>query len=193
LASVIIISGMSGHSKWATIKRGKAIEDIKRGKVFTKLTKVISLAVRKGGLDPNLNPSLRSAIDKARSYNMPSTNIDRAIGAGGGAGALEEVVYEGYGPSGVAFLVKAATDNKNRTTSEVRRIFEEHGGSLGEAGSAAYIFSTDPENPTFTIPVGDPETAKKVLSLADALDEHDDIQEVFSNFDIPDEIVHQLT
>lgn len=183
---------MSGHSKWATIKRGKQVEDIKRGKVFTKLARAISLAVRGRGSDPALNPSLRAAIDKARSYNMPSTNIDRAIGAGGTAGALEEAVYEGYGPSGAAFLVKALTDNKNRTTSEIRRIFEEHGGSLGEAGSAAYVFAADPENPTFSIPVDDPEKAKKVLDLASQLDEHSDVQEVFSNFDIPDELVHQF-
>lgn len=182
---------MSGHSKWATIKRGKAIEDIKRGKVFTKLTRAISLAARSGS-DPNLNPALRTAIDKARSYNMPKDNIDRAI-AGGAAGVLEEALYEGYGPQGVAFMVKVATDNRNRTLSEIRRIFEEHGSRLGEAGSAAYIFSSDPENPTFTIPINDLETAKKILALADYLDEHDDVQEVYSNFDIPDELVAQLT
>lgn len=184
---------MSGHSKWSTIKRGKQIEDIKRGMVFTKLTRAITVAARRGGSDPNLNPTLRAAIEKARAFNMPRDNIDRAIGAGGAASALEEGILEGYGPMGVAFLIKFLTDNRNRTLSEVRRIFEEHGGRLGEAGSAAYVFTPDPENPTFTIPVNDQETAKKVLDLASQLDEHSDVQEVFSNFDIPDELVHQFT
>jgi len=182
---------MSGHSKWATIKRSKQAEDIKRGKVFTKLARAISLAVRKGGNSPELNPSLRLAVEKAHSYNMPKDNIERAIGAGNTAGAMEETVYEGYGPSGVAFMVEALTDNKNRTTSEIRRIFEMGGGKLGEAGSASYIF-TNPENPTFTVPVTDPELAKKVLALVDALDEHDDVQEVYSNFDIPDDLAQQV-
>lgn len=184
---------MSGHSKWATIKRGKAIEDIKRGKVFTKLARAISVAARRGGTDPQLNPVLRATLEKARAYNMPSVNLDRAIGAGGTLAMMEEGILEGYGPMGVAFLVKFLTDNRNRTLSELRRIFEEHGGRMGEAGSAAYVFATDPENPSFTIPITDQETARKILALAEALDEHDDVQEVYSNFDIPDELVHQLT
>ena len=185
---------MSGHSHWSTIKRKKEAEDIKRGKIFSKLARAISVAARHGGGDPNSNPSLRIAIEKARSYNMPKDNIESAIkrGAGGGGGEeLVEATYEGYGPDGVAFMVRVLTDNKNRTLSEIRRIFETHGGRVADAGSAAYIF-TDPENPTFIIPVADLEKAKKVLGLANALDEHDDVQEVYSNFDIPDEVLSKL-
>ena len=187
---------MSGHSKWSSIKREKQAEDIKRGKVFTKLTRVISLAVRKGGSDPNLNPSLRAAIEKAHSYNMPKESIERATRAASTAAELKESIYEGYGPSGMAFFVKVLTDNRNRTLAEVRRIFDRYGGRLGEVGSVAYIFKRErenAENPAFTVPVTDRETARKVLTLANTLDEHDDVQEVFSNFDIPDELVHQMT
>lgn len=188
LSSVIILLQMSGHSKWATIKRAKGVADVKRGKIFSKLAKEISVAAKRGGSNPDSNPNLRAAIEKAHSYNMPKENIERATATASSAQALEEAVYEGYGPMGIAFMVKILTDNKNRTLSEIRRIFELHGGKLGDAGSAAYIF-TDPENPTFTIPVPDPEMAKKILALADVLDEHDDVQEVYSNFDIPDELV----
>ncbi len=179
---------MSGHSKWATIKRAKGVADVKRGKVFSKLAKEISAAAKRYGSNPDSNPTLRAAIEKAHSYNMPKENIERATAAASSAQALEEAVYEGYGPMGTAFMVKVLTDNRNRTLSEIRRVFEIHGGKLGEAGSAAYIFN-DPENPTFTVPVSDPEMAKKILALADALDEHDDVQDVYSNFDIPDELV----
>lgn len=186
---------MSGHSHWATIKRKKQAEDIKRGKIFSKLARAIAVAARQGGGDPEKNPTLRTAIDKARSYNMPKENIERAIerGTGGGGGeGLVEATYEGYGPEGVAFMVKVLTDNKNRTLAEIRRIFENYGGRIGEAGSAAYIFTADPEKPTFTIPVTESEKAKKVLGLANALDEHDDVQDVYSNFDIPDELLEQI-
>jgi len=181
---------MSGHSKWSTIKRAKGAADVKRGKLFSKLAREISVAARKGNPDPDLNPTLRTAVEKARSYNMPKDNIERAIGSAEGAASLEEAAYEGYGPSGTAFMVKVLTDNRNRTLAEIRRIFDNHGGKLGDAGSAAYIF-TDPEKPSFTIPVTDPEEARKVLALANALDEHDDVSEVYSNFDIPDELVDQ--
>ncbi|MEX1061627.1 MAG: YebC/PmpR family DNA-binding transcriptional regulator [Patescibacteria group bacterium] len=181
---------MSGHSKWSTIKRAKGAADVKRGKLFSKLSREISMAARAGTPDPNLNPILRSAVEKARSFDMPKENIARAIGAASAAAALQEAVYEGYGPMGVAFMVKILTDNKNRTLSEIRRIFDNYGGKLGEAGSASYIFQ-DPENPSFTIPVTDPAESKKVLALADALDEQDDVTDVFSNFDIPDELVSQ--
>lgn len=185
---------MSGHSKWANIKRTKQAEDLKRGKVFSKLARAITVAARQGGGDPEANPTLRAAIDKARSYNMPKENIERAVerGSGGGGGeGLVEATYEGYGPEGIAFMVKVLTDNRNRTLAEVRRIFETYGGRVGEAGSAAYLF-TDPENPTFTIPVAEPGKAKKVLNLANALDEHNDVQDVYSNFDIPDELLEQI-
>lgn len=179
---------MSGHSKWSTIKRAKGATDVARGKTFSKLSRVITLAVKKGGTDPDLNPTLRTAVEKAHSYNMPKENIQRAIGAASSAQSLEEAVYEGYGPSGVAFMVKVLTDNRNRTLPEIRRIFELHSGKMGEAGSAAYLFA-DPENPNFTVPITDPDLAQKVLALANALDEQEDVQEVFSNFDIPDELL----
>lgn len=186
---------MSGHSKWANIKRTKQAEDTKRGKVFSKLARAITVAARQGGGNLEENPTLRTTVDKARSYNMPKDNIERAIkrgiGDGGGEG-LVEATYEGYGPEGTAFMIKTVTDSKNRTLAKIRRIFEDHNGRLSEAGSAAYIF-TDPDNPTFTIPVSDPEKAKKVLGLANALDDQDDIQEVYSNFDIPDELLKKLT
>lgn len=134
---------MSGHSKWATIKRKKAALDAKKGKIFTKLIKEITIAARQGGGDPAGNPRLRLAIDNAKSENMPAENIERAIKKA--TGELEgvtyhELTYEGYGPAGVAMLVEVATDNKNRTVAEVRHIFSKHGGSLGETGSVAWMF-----------------------------------------------------
>lgn len=182
---------MSGHSKWSTIKRAKQATDIKRGKLFSKLSREISVAARKGGANPDLNPALRTAIDKSRSCNMPKENIERAIGAAGAVQALEEAIYEGYGPSGTAFMVKVLTDNKNRTLAEVRKIFDSRGGKLGEVGSAAYIFA-DPEKPSFTVPVSDSDGARKILALANALDGHDDVQEVYSNFDIPEDLLKSI-
>ncbi|MFN3693874.1 MAG: YebC/PmpR family DNA-binding transcriptional regulator [Ignavibacterium sp.] len=134
---------MSGHSKWATIKRKKAALDAKKGKIFTKLIKEITIAARQGGGDPAGNPRLRLAIDNAKAENMPAENIERAIKKA--TGELEgvtyhELTYEGYGPAGVAMLVEVATDNKNRTVAEVRHIFSKHGGSLGETGSVAWMF-----------------------------------------------------
>ena len=134
---------MSGHSKWATIKRKKGAADAKRGKVFTKLIREIATAARIGGGDPHANPRLRLAIDRARGANMPKDNIERAIkkGLGGGEGtAFEEVVYEGYGPGGTAIYVEALTDNKNRTVGEVRHVLTKHGGNLGANGCVAYLF-----------------------------------------------------
>ncbi len=135
---------MSGHSKWSTIKRKKGANDAARGKVFSKISKEIMVAVREAGADPNTNHRLRSAIIKARSENMPNDNVERAIkkGSGGQDGThFEEVHYEGYGPGGVAMLVSCLTDNKNRTGSEVRSTFTKSGGNLGEAGSVSYLFS----------------------------------------------------
>ncbi len=134
---------MSGHSKWATIKRKKAVLDAKKGKIFTKLIKELTIAAREGGGDPAGNPRLRLAIDNAKSQNMPQDNIDRAIKKA--TGELEgvtyhELTYEGYAPAGVAILVEVATDNKNRTVAEVRHIFSKNGGSLGENGSVAWMF-----------------------------------------------------
>lgn len=134
---------MSGHSKWATIKRKKAAIDAKRGKIFTKLIKEITIAARHGGGDPAGNPRLRLAVDNAKAQNMPQDNIDRAIKKA--TGELEgvtyhELTYEGYGPAGIAVLVEVATDNKNRTVAEVRHLFSKNGGSLGENGSVSWMF-----------------------------------------------------
>ena len=134
---------MSGHSKWASIKHKKAAEDSRRGKVFTKLIKEITVAARMGGGDPSANPRLRSAVQAAKAENMPKDNIERAIKKG--TGELEgvhydESVYEGYGPGGAAVLVESVTDNKNRAVAEIRRIFNKSGGSLGENGCVAWIF-----------------------------------------------------
>jgi YebC/PmpR family DNA-binding regulatory protein len=135
---------MAGHSKWASIKHKKAVVDSRRGKLFTKLGRAITVAAREGGGDPDGNPSLALAIQKARDASMPKDNIERAIARGTGAGAdadaIEAVVYEGYGPGGVALLIEALTDNRNRTGAEVRHALTKHGGSLGEPGSVAYMF-----------------------------------------------------
>jgi YebC/PmpR family DNA-binding regulatory protein len=135
---------MSGHSKWASIKHKKKAVDAKRGALFTKLTRAITVAARDGGGDPEGNPALGLAIQKARDASMPKDNIERAIAKGTGADAdadaFESVVYEGYGPGGVAILVETLTDNRNRTGSEVRHLFTKHGGNLGEPGSVAWIF-----------------------------------------------------
>ena len=134
---------MSGHSKWATIKRKKAVLDSKRGKIFTKLIKEITIAAREGGGDPVGNPRLRLAVDNAKAQNMPQDNIERAIKKA--TGELEgvtfhELTYEGYGPAGVAVLVEVATDNKNRTVAEVRHLFSKNGAGMGETGSVAWMF-----------------------------------------------------
>jgi YebC/PmpR family DNA-binding regulatory protein len=135
---------MAGHSKWASIKHKKKAVDAKRGQLFTKLSRAITVAAREGGADPDGNPSLALAIQKARDASMPKDNIERAIAKGSGADsdadAYEAVLYEGYGPGGVAILVEALTDNRNRTGSEVRHMFTKHGGSLGEPGSVAWTF-----------------------------------------------------
>jgi len=133
---------MSGHSKWSTIKHKKAKTDAARGKVFTKIIKEITTAAKIGGGDPNGNPRLRLAVDKAKDANMPNDNIKRAIdkGVGGGGAAMEELVYEGYAPGGVALMVEVMTDNRNRTAPEIRSIFEKNGGNLGSSGCVSYLF-----------------------------------------------------
>jgi len=187
---------MSGHSKWKTIKRDKGANDAKRGQTFTKLAKAITVAAKKSGPDPDSNPYLKKAIEDARSQNMPKDNIERAIAkaVGGGPGEqLEEITLEGYGPLGVAFMVSAVTDNRNRTLSEVRGVFNRHGGSMGQPGSAAYIFGSDPNSPSFSVTIEALEEAKKVLGLASELEDLEDIQKVFANFDIPDTLLTQLS
>jgi len=245
---------MSGHSKWSTIKRQKETADIKRGKIFSKLAKAITLTAREGA-DPETNFRLRLEIEKAKQANMPKENIERAITrASGGAeeGQLEEVIYEGYGPGGVAIIAEAATDNRNRTTAEMKQLFERGGGSLGGPGTVTYQFrpmglitvekSENPDEqilkiidlgvedveeakdalevyiqsqnlgevkeklnqsgfkvlsaelvkqPRNEIRISDTEKATKVLKLMNSLQEHDDIQRVFANFDIPEEILQK--
>src|SRR6476661_2604961 len=135
---------MSGHSKWSSIKHRKAAVDAKRGQQFTKLARAITVAAREGGGDTDANPALATAVQKARDLSMPKDNIQRAIDRGTGAGAdadaIERVVFEGYGPGGAAILVEALTDNRNRTSADVRHAFDKHGGSLGEPGSVAWVF-----------------------------------------------------
>lgn len=146
---------MSGHSKWSTIKRKKGAADAKRGKLFTKLIKEITIAAREGGGDPSANPRLRLAVDNAKASNMPADNIERAIKKATGelGGVLfYELTYEGYGPGGIAILIEVATDNKNRTVAAVRHILSKHGGSMGESGSVAWIFE---RKGVITLPIQD--------------------------------------
>jgi YebC/PmpR family DNA-binding regulatory protein len=247
---------MSGHSKWSTIKHKKAAADAKRGKVFTRLIKEISIAAREGGGNPEFNPRLRSAIADAKANNMPANNIDRAVKKGTGeleGVSYEEINYEGYGPGGVAILVEVITDNKNRTASEIRKIFSKNNGNLGEQNCVAWMFDTkglivldksavDEERlmevaleagaediaeeedgwevttepgdfqavrealdkaeiaylsakidkiPQTTVSVEGKEAAQ-VLRLAEQLEDHDDVQNVFANFDIdPDTVAEE--
>jgi len=248
---------VSGHSKWSTIKRKKGANDAKRGKIFTRLIKEITVAARFGGGDPDGNPRLRSAIASAKTENMPKDNIDRAIKKGTGEleGAVyEEVTYEGYGPSGVAVLVECLTDNRNRTVADVRYCFSKSGGNLGESGCVAFMFDkkglllvdketisedklmdlaleagaedvveeesefqvlTAPEDfnavremlegngvtfleasismiPQNTVDVTDEKTAKRLLTMMETLEDHDDVQNVYANFDIPDELMESM-
>jgi YebC/PmpR family DNA-binding regulatory protein len=247
---------MSGHSKWSSIKHKKGAADAKRGKLFTKLARAITVAARDGGGDPDGNPSLATAVQKARDASMPKDNIQRAIDRGTGAGAdgaaIERIVYEGYGPGGAAILVEALTDNRNRASAEIRFAFSSHGGSLGEPGSVAWIFEKkgaivvdggrygeddlivaidagaedvreDGEQLRVICDSGDlgavrdalkgagveiesagiatePKStvevkghdAERLLKLLDALDEQDDVDEVFANFDIPEDVLEKL-
>ena len=249
---------MSGHSKWSKVKRFKGAIDAKRGAIFSKFSKEISIAARIGGGDPAGNPRLRSAIQMARAQSMPNDNIERAIRRGTGADAeaqhFEEIVYEGYGPGGVAVIVEAATDNKNRTAAEIRRIFSKNHGSLATSGSVSYMFhkkgqitvprdaiaeerlfelaleagaeeltteeeqyviltshdqlyavaealknagvTTDGQKFTFipdtTVPVTDESVAHQVLRLCDSLEGDDDVQNVYSNLDISEELLVKL-
>jgi YebC/PmpR family DNA-binding regulatory protein len=247
---------MSGHSKWASIKHKKGVVDAKRGKVFTKLIKEITVATRMGGKDPDSNARLRTAIAAAKAENMPKENIERGVkkGAGGLEGSnFEEVIYEGYGPGGIAVLVEVFTDNKNRAVAAVRHLFERYGGSLGEAGCVSWMFSqkglmvfrkdqadeeklfelaleagaedikegekdfeviTEPsyfeqvktaiENaglnyvlaeitmiPNTTLNL-DGKNAQQMLTLMELLEDNDDVNHVYANFDIPDEVMETI-
>ena len=180
-----MMDDVSGHSKWATIKRDKAANDAKKSRSFTKISRLLSVAAKKGGGDPDTNASLRLAVEKAREARMPKDNIDRAIDKGLGVGGLEtyeDAIYEGYGPLSVAVLIHALTDNKNRTVSEVRNVFSRFGGSLGSAGSTAYIFSGREKAPMFYVESEDKEVISKVTEFLETLEGSDDIQDVYHNF-----------
>ena len=249
---------MSGHSKWSKVKRFKGALDTKRGALFSKLSREITIAAKTGGGDPDGNARLRSAILSARAQSMPNDNIERAIkrgtGEGNEAAHFDEIVYEGYAPGGVAVIVEAATDNRNRTAAEIRSIFTKNEGNLATSGSVSYMFhkkgqitvprasidedrilelgleagaeeltteedqyvittshdqlyavadalkkagvTTDGQKFTFipdtTVPVADETVAKQVLRLCDALEDDDDVQNVYSNLDIPDELLARL-
>jgi YebC/PmpR family DNA-binding regulatory protein len=247
---------MSGHSKWSSIKHKKGAADAKRGKLFTKLARAITVAARDGGGDPDGNPTLATAVQKARDASMPKDNIQRAIdrgsGVGADAGAIEQILFEGYGPGGAAILVEALTDNRNRASADVRHMFTKHHGSLGEPGSVAWIFEKrgvvvvdgsryDEDDLIVAIDAGaedvredgdllraicapadlsavrealegagvevqaaelamEPKSTVEVkgseaewlLRLVDALEEHDDVNEVHANFDVPAEIIEKL-
>jgi YebC/PmpR family DNA-binding regulatory protein len=247
---------MSGHSKWATIKHKKGALDARRGKVFTRLIKEITVAARIGGGDPDGNPRLRAAINAAKAENMPADNIKRAIQKGTGelpGATYEETVYEGYGPSGVALMLDVATDNKNRTISELRHILSKHGGNLGEHGCVAWMFhkkgyvvvekeKADEEKllnlvmeagaedlnddganwEIFTAPGDMPQvveklksaeivpalaevsmipqtyvkltgkSAQQMLRLSEELEDHEDVQHVYANFDVEEKELHEL-
>ncbi len=249
---------MSGHSKWSTIKHKKGAADARRGKLFSKLSRAIMVAAKEGGADPASNQALQNAIDKARSYSMPKDNIERAIAKGTGEGAdgssFEVVVYEGYGPEGVAVIVEALTDNRNRTASDVRHLFTKFGGNLGATGAVAWQFerrgvvlvgadgvdedallltaadagaddverdgstfvvSSAPEElaqvrealesaglelesvglsmvPKTTVAIADESTAKQVVRLVEGLEENDDVQDVYANFDIPEAVLEAV-
>ena len=248
---------MSGHSKWHSIRHKKGVVDARRGKLFTKLIKEITVATRLGGKDPDSNPRLRTAIAAARAENMPKENIDRSIKKGTGelgGSTYEEVTYEGYGPGGVAILVEVFTDNKNRAVADVRHLFERHGGSLGEAGCVSWMFAqkglivfrmdqvdeeklfevaldagaedikegekefevitelssfeqvkTGVDNaglsytlaeitmiPKTTVNL-DGKNAQQMLTLMELLEDNDDVNHVYANFDIPDEVMEAIS
>jgi YebC/PmpR family DNA-binding regulatory protein len=248
---------MSGHSKWSTIKRKKGAADAKRGKIFTRLMREITVAAKMGGGDVDMNPRLRTAVDAAKGANMPKDNINNAIKKGTGeleGVEYEEITYEGYGPGGVAFLIDVLTDNRNRTAADIRHILSKRGGTMAKAGAVSYMFEqkgsltfdkdgvdedalmeaaleggaedvrdeddawvviTEPGDfnqvlealeaaelkpaeaevaklPSTLTDVSDPKVAGQVLALMDALDECDDVQHVYSNFDIPEEVLAGL-
>ena len=176
---------MAGHSKWKNIKRTKEANDAKKSKVFSKMSKLITVAARDGGGDPDANPRLRLAIDKAKQASMPKDNIEKAIKKGTGEleGAhYEEAVYEGFGPEGVALMMYVLTDNKNRTVAELRNLLGRFGGSLGTDGSTSYIFDSKTHEPSFTIDISDKKIQGRVEDLLEDLDDQDDIQDIYTNY-----------
>lgn len=186
---------MAGHSKWKQIKHKKAANDQQRAKIFSKISKLITSAVIEGGgfSDPNINVKLRLAIDKAKNANMPKDNIARAIEKGSGPDRvhLKEVLYEGFGPHGVALVVHATTDNSNRTVVEVRSVIEKAGGKLGVQGSVSYLFQVchNPEleyTPLFNVEITESAVSEQIIKLLEQLEELDDVQQVFTNAVFPE-------
>ncbi len=176
---------MSGHSKWQNIKHRKESVDKKREKIFSKISRLISVAAKKGGADPEMNPELRQAVEKAKELNVPKDNIERAIKKGSGqieGEQIEEVIYEAYGSNGIAVIIKCITDNRNRTLSEIKHILSNFEGKMAQAGSVSYMFNKKGENwvAKYTTEA-DQETKAKIEKLFEALDENDDVQEIYSN------------
>lgn len=177
---------MSGHSHWSSIKHKKGTTDAKRGKIFSKLSHLISIAAKEKGPDPEANSKLRLAIEKAKEANMPKENIDRAIKRGSGqleGVNIEEIFYEVYGPSGIALIIEGITDNKNRTLAEIKHTLSRFNGKLAETGSVKYLFDKKGEEwePKYPIEITDQKTKGQLEKLFEALDENDDIQEIYSN------------
>ncbi|OGF61701.1 hypothetical protein A2662_02305 [Candidatus Giovannonibacteria bacterium RIFCSPHIGHO2_01_FULL_45_33] len=178
---------MSGHSKWAQIKHRKAATDAKRGKIFSKLSRAVTLTAKELGADPKINHKLAGAIEEAKKANMPSENIERAIAKASAKDGVElkEVLYEVYGPGGSAIIITAVTDNSNRTTNEIKHLLSEHGAKLGERGSSMWAFNKDGKEFTAKFPAqlsgGD---IQKFENLLSALDDQEDVQDVYSNADI---------
>ncbi|MCH7882817.1 YebC/PmpR family DNA-binding transcriptional regulator [Patescibacteria group bacterium] len=175
---------MSGHSRWSQIKHKKALTDAQKSKHFSKLARTITMAAREKGRDPTTNSILRSAIEKAKEANMPAGNIERAIKRAGGSeeARLEEVLFEAYGPGGVAILIAGITDNKNRTNQEIKHILGEHGAKLAAPGSARFLFqkTEDGWHATSPIPV-DEKIKEALMKLFEVLDEHDDVNDIYTN------------
>jgi len=180
---------MSGHSKWANIKTRKEAMDKRKGQIFSKMAKIIEIAARKGG-DPEMNPTLRLAIEKARSVNMPNDNIERAIkkgtGEDKGGGHLEEITYEAYGPNGTPVIIEVITDNKNRTLSEIKHILNNYGGKLAETGSVRYLFDRieGEWKPKYSLDITDQNIKQQLEKLFEALDDNDDVNEIYSNVNL---------
>jgi len=177
---------MSGHSKWHNIKFKKELVDKKRGKTFSKISRLITIAVKEKGADPETNPKLKLAIEKAKEINVPKDNIEKAIkrGAGQVEGAqMEEILYEAYGPAGIALIIEGITDNKNRTIAEIRHILTKFGGKLAASGSVKYMFDRKEQEwfPKYPIEITDEKVKKQLENLFEALDENDDVQEIYSN------------
>lgn len=174
---------MSGHSKWSKVKHQKEIKDPKKSRAYSLLSKKIQTAAKESGTDPDSNPTLRTLIGEAHGVGLSKDKIERAINKGAGIGiegTLEDVQYEGYGPGGVAILIHGSTDNKNRTVSEIRKLFKDSGGSLGEPGSAAFVFASDPHKPSFTTLLSESDKGM-FKNFIEALEGHDDVIEVFHN------------